>query len=204
MRRWERILGTPAPPPAEPGPAGRPRLSAAFAEWLMGIPGLVTALPGIPRTGQLRIIGNGAVPQQAALALGLLAARVLHVPETEQAETAAGARARRRRAPAPPGLAVPSPSARPSAPVAAALPDARGGRRTTATPTFAPGVKSSGPGRRAAPDLTPGGEKSVDAAGPGRQASRNRPPHPGGLSAPPVTARDPRPPGPKGRPGGSR
>jgi len=73
IRRWEDILGCPAPPPAEPGPAGRPRLSAAFAEWMMGIPGLVTGVPGIPRTRQLTIIGNGVVPQQAAAALRLLA-----------------------------------------------------------------------------------------------------------------------------------
>jgi hypothetical protein len=59
IRRWERVLGCPAPPPAEPGPTGRPRLSAAFAEWMKGIPGLVTGVPGIPRTRQLRPIGNG-------------------------------------------------------------------------------------------------------------------------------------------------
>ena len=35
-------------------------------------PGLVTRVPGIPRTRQLKIIGNGVVPQQAALALRLL------------------------------------------------------------------------------------------------------------------------------------
>jgi hypothetical protein len=72
IRRWERVLGYPAPPPAEPGPSGRPRLSAAFAEWMMGIPGLVTGVPGISRTRQLKIIGNGVVPQQAAAALRLL------------------------------------------------------------------------------------------------------------------------------------
>jgi hypothetical protein len=60
IRRWERILGHPAPLPAEPGPGGRTRLSAAFAEWMMGlIPGFVTGVPGIPRTRQLQIIGNG-------------------------------------------------------------------------------------------------------------------------------------------------
>jgi hypothetical protein len=37
-----------------------------------GIPGLVTRVPGIARTHQLRIIGNGVVPQQAAAALRLL------------------------------------------------------------------------------------------------------------------------------------
>ena len=73
IRRWERVLGHPAPPPAEPGPSGRPRLSAAFPEWMMGLaPGFVTGVPGIPRTGQLKILGNGVVPQQASLALRLL------------------------------------------------------------------------------------------------------------------------------------
>ena len=49
IRRWERILAHPAPPPAEPGPSGRPRLSAAFAEWMMGLaPGFVTGVPGPP------------------------------------------------------------------------------------------------------------------------------------------------------------
>ncbi len=72
IRRREHVLGHPAPPPAEPGSGGRTRLSAAFAEWLMGIPHLVTGVPGLPRTAQLRIIGNGVVPQQAAAALRLL------------------------------------------------------------------------------------------------------------------------------------
>ena len=35
-------------------------------------PGFVTGVPGIPRTRQLKLIGNGVVPQQAALALRLL------------------------------------------------------------------------------------------------------------------------------------
>jgi hypothetical protein len=60
IRRWEHVLGYPAPPPAEPGPSGRRRLSAAFAEWMMGLsPGFVTGVPGIPRTRQLKLIGNG-------------------------------------------------------------------------------------------------------------------------------------------------
>jgi hypothetical protein len=81
IRRWERVLGCPAPPPAQPGPGGRPWLSAEFAEWMMGIPGVVTRVPGIARTHQLRIIGNGVVPQQAAAALRLLiAAAAIPVP----------------------------------------------------------------------------------------------------------------------------
>ncbi len=38
----------------------------------MGIPDWVTGVEGFPRTAQLRIIGNGVVPQQAAFALRLL------------------------------------------------------------------------------------------------------------------------------------
>lgn len=42
-------------------------------EWLMGLPpGWVTDVPGIPRNAQLKALGNGVVPQQAALALRLL------------------------------------------------------------------------------------------------------------------------------------
>ncbi len=72
VQRWELVLGCPPPPPAEPAPDGRLRLAAPFPEWMMGIPGWVTGITGIPRTAQLRIIGNGAIPQQAAAALDLL------------------------------------------------------------------------------------------------------------------------------------
>ena len=41
----------------------------------------MTGVPGIPRTRQLKIIGNGVVPQQAAAALRLLIeAAVLAAP----------------------------------------------------------------------------------------------------------------------------
>jgi hypothetical protein len=73
IRRWEHLLGRPAPLPTQPGKAGRPRLSAAFVEWMMGLPsGWVTGT-NIPRTAQLRELGNGVVPQQAAAALVHLA-----------------------------------------------------------------------------------------------------------------------------------
>lgn len=70
IRRWEQITGHPAPPPTEPtGRGGAQRLSAKFAEWMMGLaPGWVTAIL-ISRTEQLRAIGNGVVPQQAVAAL---------------------------------------------------------------------------------------------------------------------------------------
>ncbi|WP_245573446.1 hypothetical protein [Amycolatopsis benzoatilytica] len=49
-------------------------LAPAFVEWLQGLePGWVTGLP-LPRTAQLRALGNGVVPQQAAHAIGLLLA----------------------------------------------------------------------------------------------------------------------------------
>jgi DNA (cytosine-5)-methyltransferase 1 len=71
VRRWETVLGRPAPAPTEPGKNG-PRLSPAFVEWLMGLdPGHVTGT-GISRNAQLKALGNGVVPQQAALALRLL------------------------------------------------------------------------------------------------------------------------------------
>lgn len=37
--------------------------------------GHVTSVPGIPRGAQLKALGNGVVPQQAAAALRLLADR---------------------------------------------------------------------------------------------------------------------------------
>lgn len=73
IRRWEHVTGRLAPCPTEPGTRGNRRLSPAFAEWLMGLPaGWVTAVPDIPRKEQLRIIGNGVVPQQAHHAYSLL------------------------------------------------------------------------------------------------------------------------------------
>ncbi|WNI23605.1 DNA cytosine methyltransferase [Streptomyces sp. ITFR-16] len=73
IRRWEHRTGRPAPCPTEPGTRGNRRLSPAFAEWLMGLPaGWVTDVPDIPRKEQLRIIGNGVVPQQATYAYAWL------------------------------------------------------------------------------------------------------------------------------------
>jgi DNA (cytosine-5)-methyltransferase 1 len=73
VHRWEATLGRPAPPPTEPGRTGQPRLSPLFVEWLMGLePGWVTGVPGVSRNAQLKALGNGVVPQQAALALRML------------------------------------------------------------------------------------------------------------------------------------
>lgn len=69
IARWEQILGRPAPAPTEPGKT-RPRLAARFVEWLMGLPdGHVTGVPGLTRNQQLKALGNGVVPLQAATAL---------------------------------------------------------------------------------------------------------------------------------------
>lgn len=61
-----------APPPLERGPYGWQE-HPPFAEWMMGWPpGWVTDVPGLTRADQLRLIGNGVCPQQAALALEVL------------------------------------------------------------------------------------------------------------------------------------
>ena len=70
VHRWEAVTGMVAPAPTELNKNGRPRLNAAFAEWMMGLPsGWITAVPGVTRAQQLKACGNGVVPQQAAAAL---------------------------------------------------------------------------------------------------------------------------------------
>ncbi|MFA0844392.1 DNA cytosine methyltransferase [Streptomyces rochei] len=79
IRRWEAVIGRPAPEPTEPGDRGNRRLNPAFSEWMMGVPaGHITAVPGLSREDQLRAIGNGVVWQQGAHALRLLHARAVH------------------------------------------------------------------------------------------------------------------------------
>ena len=74
ITRWERVLGRPAPAPTEIGPRGGTRLNPGFVEWMMGLPdGWVTGVPGVTRKQQLRMLGNGVVPQQAAEAIRVLA-----------------------------------------------------------------------------------------------------------------------------------
>ncbi|MDN3359275.1 DNA cytosine methyltransferase [Actinomadura sp. DC4] len=69
---WETILGRPAPQPTETGTRGQPRLSARFVEWMMGLSaGWVTDLP-LTRAAQMRLLGNGVVPQQAIAAFRAL------------------------------------------------------------------------------------------------------------------------------------
>lgn len=74
IKRWERVVGRPAPAPTEPSRNGSGRLSPLLVEWMMGLPeGWVTAVPDLSRNEQLKALGNGVVPQQAAHAFaGLL------------------------------------------------------------------------------------------------------------------------------------
>ncbi len=75
VRRWESVTGLVAPAAAESTPDGRVMVSPAFAEWMMGWPpGWVTAVPGLSTEDQLRICGNGVVPQAAEAALRQLLA----------------------------------------------------------------------------------------------------------------------------------
>lgn len=76
IARWEHVTGRAAPPPSTPSrrAGGKPQLSAKFVEWMMGLPeGHVTGADlDLPREHQLRLLGNGVVPQQAALAVNTL------------------------------------------------------------------------------------------------------------------------------------
>jgi DNA (cytosine-5)-methyltransferase 1 len=93
IRRWEAVLGRPAPAPTElsdvylkmiarrkAGKDKRPvgmrgsirpvhRLSPAFTEWMMGVPKAWICDVEISRNDKLKAAGNGVVPQQAAAAL---------------------------------------------------------------------------------------------------------------------------------------
>jgi hypothetical protein len=72
VARWEVLLGRPVPEPTQLGKHGRPVLAPPFVEWLMGLDqDWVTGLD-LPRTGALRVLGNGVVWQQAAVALRIL------------------------------------------------------------------------------------------------------------------------------------
>lgn len=70
VARHERMIGRPAPSPVEPGRNGKPRLSAEFTSWMMGLPaGWITDTPDVTRNEALKLCGNGVVPQQAEAAL---------------------------------------------------------------------------------------------------------------------------------------
>lgn len=96
IARWEAITGRTAPVPTVPGQEGKPRLNPELAEWMMGLPdGWVTRVPGLTRKEQLKAIGNGVCPGQAAAALRILLRRIdgqrgrrVHAPERADAAAA--------------------------------------------------------------------------------------------------------------------
>ncbi len=65
ITRWEHVLGRGCPDPTDDDG----RLAPWFVEWMMGLPaGWVTDVD-VSRTQQLKMLGNGVVPQQAAHAV---------------------------------------------------------------------------------------------------------------------------------------
>jgi DNA (cytosine-5)-methyltransferase 1 len=69
--RWQNIIGRAAPAPTVERNK-RQHLNPVFVEWMMGLPeGHVTG-HGLSASQELKMLGNGVVPQQAALALHLL------------------------------------------------------------------------------------------------------------------------------------
>lgn len=75
IRVQEQAFGMFAPDPTVIGNTGRALLNPAFVEWMMGLPpGHVTSPEiGISRQLQLKALGNGVVPQQAATAIRIMA-----------------------------------------------------------------------------------------------------------------------------------
>lgn len=75
IRVQEQAFGMSAPDPTMIGKTGRTLLNPAFVEWMMGLPpGHVTSPEiGISRQLQLKALGNGVVPQQAATAIRIMA-----------------------------------------------------------------------------------------------------------------------------------
>lgn len=84
VERWEDAT-RPAPAPTELNTRNKPRLAAPFAEWMMGLPeGWVTSEEiGLTRAQQLKAIGNGVVPQQAATAISFLLGRAIEDAEAQ-------------------------------------------------------------------------------------------------------------------------
>jgi hypothetical protein len=68
IRRWEQVLGRPAPAPTKPdGKDGAHRLSSKFTEWMMGLPdGWITG-HGLSRNDELKMAGNGVSTSTSCL-----------------------------------------------------------------------------------------------------------------------------------------
>ncbi|MFF4701264.1 DNA cytosine methyltransferase [Streptomyces chattanoogensis] len=78
VEQWERLT-RPSPGAVD----DRGRHSPAFVEWMLGLPdGHVTRVPDLSRKAQLKALGKGMCPQQAAAALRLLLDRAALLAET--------------------------------------------------------------------------------------------------------------------------
>ena len=76
IRRWEVVLDRPSPAPTVQRKDKR-RLNPQFVEWMMGLPdGWVTG-HGLSAAQELKMLGNGVVPQQARAAITQLMERTL-------------------------------------------------------------------------------------------------------------------------------
>ena len=73
VRRWEKLREVPAPPPGFHVEGKKyAQLNPKFTEWMMGLPdGWITG-HNVGRLEELKMCGNGVVPQQAKLALKIL------------------------------------------------------------------------------------------------------------------------------------
>ena len=75
IQRWATVLDRPAPAPTVERKDKR-RLNPQFVEWMMGLPdGWVTG-HGLSAAQELKMLGNGVVPQQAHAAITQLMQRV--------------------------------------------------------------------------------------------------------------------------------
>lgn len=75
IARWEHVTGRAAPPPTTPSrrAGGKPRLSARFVEWMMGLPIGYVGHPDIQldRDDRMDLLYSGTVPLQAAHAVAV-------------------------------------------------------------------------------------------------------------------------------------
>ncbi len=71
IRRWEYVTGRDCPFPTDDR-----GLRTEFVEWMMGLEENWVVNQGLSRTAELKMLGNGVVPQQALLALELLNERI--------------------------------------------------------------------------------------------------------------------------------
>lgn len=74
IRRWESLT-RPVPEPTVPHKEKR-RLNPVFVEWMMGLPAGHVTGQELSSAKELKMLGNGVVPQQARIAVKQLLARI--------------------------------------------------------------------------------------------------------------------------------